>query len=44
MIAQLLNTMKEISTVNMTQNVKPISSFTCENETSANNISDIKTN
>ena len=33
MIMQLLNTAKEISTVNMTQSVKPIPNFTCENET-----------
>ena len=38
MIRQLLTTVKEITTVNITQ------SFTCENETKANNISDMITN
>ena len=44
MITQLLNTVKEISTVNITQSAKPRPIFTCENETKANNISDMKTN
>ena len=44
MITQLLNTVKEISTVNITQSAKPRSLFTCENETKANNISDMKFN
>ena len=44
MITQLLNTVKEISTVNITQITEPRPIFTCENETKANNISDIKTN
>ena len=44
MITQLFNTVKEISTVNVTQNAKPRPIFTCENETKANNISDMKTN
>lgn len=42
MIAQLLSTMKEIPTVNITQNVKHMPVFTCENETIGNNISGIK--
>ena len=33
MITQLLNIVKEISTVNITQSAKPKSIFTCENET-----------
>ena len=41
MITQLLNTVKEISTVNITQSAKPRPIFTCENETKANNISDM---
>ena len=44
MITQLLNTMKKIFTVNVTQSAKPRSIFTCENETKANNISGMKTN
>ena len=44
MITQLLNTVKEISTVNITQSSKPRPIFTCENETNANNITDMKTN
>ena len=44
MITQLLNTVKEISTVNTAQSAKPRPIFTCENETKANNISDVKTN
>ena len=44
MIPQLLNTVKEVSTVNITQSAKPRPIFTCENETKANNISDMKTN
>ena len=44
MITQLLNTVKEISTVNITQSAKPRPVFTCENETKANNITDMKTN
>ena len=44
MITQLLNTVKEISTVNITQSAKPRPIFTCENETKTNNISDMKTN
>ena len=41
MITQLLNTVKEISTVNITQSTNPRPIFTCENETKANNISDM---
>ena len=44
MITQLLNTVKEISTVNITQSAKPRPIFTCENDTKANNITDMKTN
>ena len=44
MIRQLLNTVKEIPTVNITQSTKPRPIFTCENETKANNISDMITN
>ena len=44
MITQLLNTVKEIFTVNITQSAKPRPLFTCENETKANNISDMKFN
>ena len=44
MTTQLLNTVKEISTVNITQSAKPRPIFTCENETKANNILDMKTN
>ena len=44
MITQLLNTVKEISTVNITQSAKPRPIFTCENETKANNISDMINN
>ena len=44
MITQLLNTVKGISTVNITQSAKPRPIFTCENETKTNNISDMKTN
>ena len=44
MITQLLNTVKEISTVNITQSTNPRPIFTCENETKASNISDMITN
>ena len=44
MITQLLNTVKEISSVNITHCAKPRPIFTCENEAKANNIADIKTN
>ena len=44
MFTQLLNTVKEISTVNITQSAKPRPIFTSENENKADNISDIKTN
>ena len=44
MITQLLNTVKEISTVNITQTTNPRPIFTCENETKASNISDMITN
>ena len=44
MITQLLNTVKEISAVNITQSVKPRPIFTCESKTKANDISDMKTN
>ena len=44
MTMQLFNTVKEISTVNLTQSDKPRPISTCENETKANDISDIKTN
>ena len=44
MITQMLNTVKEIPNVNMTQSAKPRPIFACENETKANNISDMKTN
>ena len=44
MITQLLNTVNKISTVNITQNVKPGPIGTCENETNAKNILDMKTN
>ena len=44
MIMQLLNKMKEISNVNMTQSVKPVPVFSCDSETNTNNVSDIKTN
>lgn len=44
MIMQLLNKMKEISNVNMTQSVKLVPVFTCDSETNTNNVSDIKTN
>ena len=43
MITQLLNTVKEISTINIRQDAKPRPIFTCENEKKANNISDMKT-
>ena len=36
MITQLLNTVKEISTINITQGAKPGPIFICENETKAN--------
>ena len=42
-ITKLLNTVKEIPTVNITQSAKPRPIFTCENETKAN-ISDMKAN
>ena len=41
MITQLPNTAKEISNVNITLCAKPRPIFTCENETKANNISDM---
>ena len=41
MITQLLNTVKEISTVNITQSTNPRPIFICENETKASNISDM---
>ena len=44
MIMQLLNTVKEISTVNTPQSTNPRPIFTCENETTASNISDMITN
>ena len=44
MITQLLNAVKEISAVNITQSVKPRPIFTCESKTKANDISDMKTN
>ena len=44
MITQVLDTMKEISTLNITQRAKPRLIFTCQNETKANNISDMITN
>ena len=44
MITQLPNTAKEISNVNITLCAKPRPIFTCENETKANNISDMITN
>ena len=44
MITQLLNTVKEMTTVNISQSTKPRPIFTCENETKVNNVSDIKTN
>ena len=44
MITELLNTVKEISTVNVAQNTNPRPIFTCENETKASNISDMITN
>ena len=43
MIAQFLNTVKEISTVTITQSAKPRPIVTYENEAKANNISDKKT-
>ena len=43
MIAQYLNTVKEISTVTITQSAKPRPIVTYENEAKANNISDKKT-
>ena len=44
MITLLLNTVKEISTINITQCAKPRPIFICENETKANNISGMITN
>ena len=44
MITQLLNTVKEISTVTITGSAKPRPICTCENEARGNNISDMKTN
>ena len=44
MITQLLNTVKEISTVNITQITNPRPIFTCENETIASINSDMITN
>ena len=43
MVTKLLNTVKEIFTVNITQSAKPRFVFTSENEIKANNISDMKT-
>ena len=43
MITQFLNTVKEISTVTITQSDKPRPIFTYENKAKANNISDKKT-
>ena len=43
MTTQLLNTVKEISTVNIAQSVKSRPILTCKNETKTNNISDMKT-
>ena len=44
MITQLLIPWKEISTVNITQTVKPRPIFTSRNETKANNVLDMKAN
>ena len=44
MITQLLNTVKEISTVNITQSTNPRPIFSCESETKASNISDMINN
>ena len=44
MITQLLIPRKEISTVNITQTVKPRPIFTSGNETKANNVLNMKTN
>ena len=44
MITQLLNTAREISSVNLTHSAKPRPIFNRENETKTNNISDMKTN
>ena len=44
MITQLLIPWKEISTVNITQTVKPRPIFTSGNETKANNVLDMKAN
>ena len=44
MIRQLLNTVKEISTVTITGSAKPGPICTCENEARGNNFSDMKTN
>ena len=44
MITQLLITVKEISTVNKIQSAKPRPIFSWENETKANDISDMKSN
>ena len=44
MITQLLNTAREISSVNLTHSTKPRPIFNSENETKTNNISDMKTN
>ena len=44
MITQLLNAMKEISSVNITPSTNPRPIFTYENEAKASNISDMITN
>ena len=44
MITQLLNTVKEIFTVNMAQSVKPLPISIYENEANTSNTSDMKTN
>ena len=44
MITQLLNTVNEISAVNITRSAKPRPNFNCENEAKANNILDMKIN
>ena len=43
MITKLLNTVKEIFTVNITQSAKRRPTFTFENETKGNNTSNMKT-
>ena len=44
MITQLINTVQEISTVNIIESAKPRLIFTCEKETKTTNISDMKIN